>query len=47
MGKPDIDMEVTPERAQRIKEELMRQIEDQYGCKFEWTVVKTKEEAPA
>ena len=42
------DMEVTPERAQMIRETLIRLLEDQYGCKINYTVTKKpSDEEPA
>lgn len=42
----DYDMEVTPERANKIKERLIQLLEDQLGCKLTVTVLdKGKEPA--
>lgn len=46
MASPD--MEVTPERAQMIRETLITLFEDQYGCKLTYEIVKTQpDEEPA
>lgn len=42
------DMEVTPERAQMIRETLIRLLEDQYGCKISYEIIKKpSDEEPA
>lgn len=42
----DYDMEVTPERANKIKERLIQLLEDQLGCELTVTVLdKGKEPA--
>ena len=44
--EPEYDMEVTPERANTIKERLVQLLEDQMGCKLTVTVIdKGKEPA--
>lgn len=44
--EPEYDMEVTPERANKIKERLIQLLEDQLGCKLTVTVLdKGKEPA--
>ena len=46
--EPEYDMEVTPERANTIKERLIQLLEDQMGCKLIVTVIdKGKEPAQA
>ena len=43
----EADMEVTPERALRIKQALIRQYEDQYGVVVLGWTEKKREETPA
>ncbi|MBD5465893.1 MAG: hypothetical protein HDR22_08770 [Lachnospiraceae bacterium] len=48
MDNKNPDMEVTPERAQIIRDTLIRLLEDQYGCKINYEVVKKQpDEEPA
>lgn len=44
---PEYDMEVTPERANTIKERLIQLLEDQMGCKLTVTVISDKGKEPA
>ena len=46
---PDYDMEVTPERAEKIKQALIRQYEDQFNVEvIGYTEIKKEtEDAPA
>ena len=41
----DFDMEVTPERANAIKERLVQLLEDQLGCKLTVTVIDKGKDA--
>lgn len=48
MDAKNPDMEVTPERAQMIRETLIRLLEDQYGCKISYEIIKKPpDEEPA
>ena len=48
LSKPiPADMEVTPERALKIKQALIRQYEDQFGVEVISWVEKKREETPA